>query len=207
MPTRVPYNPTPLLRIVLAAIGLLACLHTGAQGSGLLPPERAALVLYKVIPYNQVWDGAKALQFEVVATGREDLDRATAIADYLEAYSEQSRKKGAATPRLTTSVVLLGDLGNLAERPDPPSALFLIGGADVPTSDAFEELGRAAVLRSVLIVSDTEERLMDASSLALVHSTESNRPEMVLYLERSKAQGARFRASFIRLVRLWEGPR
>ncbi|MCB9466287.1 MAG: hypothetical protein H6682_21515 [Candidatus Eisenbacteria bacterium] len=207
MSTRAPHNPNALLRLALIAIGLLACLQTGALGSGLLPPERVALLLFKVIPYNQVWDGAEALRFEVVATGRADLDRATAIADYLEAYSEQAQKKGATTPRLTASVVLLDELESLTQRPEPPAALLLIGGRDVPTPSPFEELARAAVLRSILIVSDTEERLMDSSSLAFVHSTKSNRPEMVLRLERSKAQGARFTASFIRLVRLWEEPR
>ncbi|MEZ4651518.1 MAG: YfiR/HmsC family protein [Candidatus Eisenbacteria bacterium] len=204
MSTRVPQIGISAWRVVLATIGLFAFFQTQALASTALPPDRAALVFFKCIPYNQAWEDADEVVIEVVAIHPAQLDRATTIADYLKAISEQAHKKDPSVPSLSTSVSVLTDPRELAKRPDEPDVLFLVSGDQAPAAGVMGNLAQAAISRSILIVSESEERLEDVSSLAFVVSTKNNRPEIVIHLERSKAQGARFKIGLVRLARVWE---
>lgn len=190
--------------LLLAVAATLLASATVARGTDLLPAERAALVVFKSLPYNQTWSDRESLVVRVIAFGPAGVPRAEEIGSLLEDISRQAASNGVGGPRVQARAGTWTDLESEG-LPDPtPDVLFLVSAGAAPPDSALRTVTDLGVRHSILVATDDAGILESVASIGFLLSP-ANKPEIWVDLERARLQGARFQAGFLRLARLRGG--
>jgi hypothetical protein len=189
----------------LAALSALAFVFAAAtvepaRADSQLPLDRSALLLYKCVPYVQTWAGVDTLRLQIVTSSPRDGGRAEELASYLREISDHARRQDPKAPLLRSATCTLASLSESHFRGRAPHVIFLIAGDAVPAAPSLSALRGLASRHGFLIVTDQLELMEETAALGFVLSGE-NRPEIVLDVERARAQGAQLSAGLVRLAR------
>ncbi len=190
---------------ILLFASVVSPLSTVVAYAESIPSDRLALLLLKVIPYNDAWDNRSELRFFVLSCGEcGDLSAAQEFANQLVETNGKLREKESNRPTLRVHAGTVRELDVQLLSQDKPDMLFIIGPDQKgsPLLARLEALEQEAADLDILILTDSRE-VFEATGALFFTLGPNQQPEIRGYLERVEEQGAQLSGPIIRLI-IWE---